>query len=85
MSACPAGRWTYLHRTALRIGAVALAAPIFVFLSEPTVLAVIVIVAVLLILLGLIELIGGQAADRTAEGWSGGALTPSRHDAEADT
>ena len=60
MSAGPAGRWTYLHRTALRIGAVALAAPIFVFLSEPTVLAVIVIVAVLLILLGLIELIGGR-------------------------
>ena len=25
-----------------------------------------------------------QAAGRTAEGWSGGALTPSRHDAEAD-
>ena len=60
MSAGPAGRWTYLHRTALRIGAVALAALIFVFLSEPTVLAVIVIVAVLLILLGLIELIGGR-------------------------
>ena len=60
ISAGPAGRWTYLHRTALRIGAVALAALIFVFLSEPTVLAVIVIVAVLLILLGLIELIGGR-------------------------
>ena len=60
MSAGPAGRWTYLHRTALRIGAVALAALIFVFLSEPTALAVIVIVAVLLILLGLIELIGGR-------------------------
>jgi hypothetical protein len=39
---------------------VALAALIFVFLGEPTVLAVIVIVAVLLIVLGLIELIGGR-------------------------
>ena len=60
VSAGPAGQWTYLHRTALRIGAVALAALIFVFLSEPTVLAVIVIVVVLLIILGLIELLGGR-------------------------
>ena len=60
VSAGPAGQWTYLHRTALRIGAVALAALIFVFLSEPTVLAVIVIVVVLLIVLGLIELLGGR-------------------------
>ena len=73
MSAGPAGRWTYLHRTALRIGAVALAALIFVFLSEPTVLAVIVIVAVLLILLGLIELIGGRPP---AEPLSAGQAAP---------
>jgi len=62
VSAGPAGQWTYLHRTALRIGAVTLAALIFVFLAEPTVLAVIVIVAVLLIVLGLIELIGRPPA-----------------------
>jgi hypothetical protein len=37
---------------------VALAALIFVFLAEPTVLAVIVIVVVLLIVLGLIQLLG---------------------------
>jgi len=60
VSAGPAGQWTYRHRTALRIGAVALAALIFVFLSEPTVLAVIVIVVVLLIVLGLIQLLGGR-------------------------
>ena len=60
LSAGPAGQWTYLHRKALRIGAVALAALIFLFLGEPTVLAVIVIVIVLLIVLGLIELIGGR-------------------------
>jgi hypothetical protein len=58
LSPGPAAHWTYLHRTALRIGAVALAALIFVFLAEPTVLAVIVIVVVLLIVLGLIQLIG---------------------------
>ena len=56
----PAAQWTYLHRRVLQIGAVALAALIFVFLAEPTVLAVIVIVVVLLIVLGLIELIGGR-------------------------
>ena len=38
----------------------ALAALIFLFLGEPTVLAVLVIVIVLLIVLGLIELIGGR-------------------------
>jgi hypothetical protein len=60
LSPGPAAHWTYQHRTALRIGAVALAALIFVFLSEPTVLAVILIVVVLLIVLGLIQLIGGR-------------------------
>jgi len=68
VSAGPAGQWTYLHRTALRIGVVTLAALIFVFLAEPTVLAVIVIVAVLLIILGLIELIGMPPAQEPAAG-----------------
>jgi hypothetical protein len=58
LSPGPAAHWTYLHRTALRIGAVALAALIFVFWGEPTAPAVIVIVVALLIVLGLIELIG---------------------------
>ena len=39
----PAGRWTYAHRHALRIGAVALAALVFVFWGQPTVLVVVVI------------------------------------------
>jgi len=42
----------------LRIGAVALAALIFISWGEPTVLFVIVLVILLVIVLGLIELIG---------------------------
>jgi hypothetical protein len=54
----PAGAWTYAHRAGLRIGAVALAALIFVFWGRPTGLGVIVITILLLVVLGLIELIG---------------------------
>jgi hypothetical protein len=61
VSAGPVGEWTYLHRRALRIAAVALVALIFVFVGEPTVLLVVVLVIVLLVLLGLIELLGRPA------------------------
>jgi hypothetical protein len=54
----PVGTWTYTHKTALRISAVALAALIFVFWGRPTALVVIGITIVLLVALGLIELIG---------------------------
>jgi hypothetical protein len=53
-----AGRWTYTHRAALRIGAVALAALTFVFWGHPTATVVIVIAVLLLVVLGLIELTG---------------------------
>ena len=56
----PVGRWTYAHRRALRISAVALAALIFVFWGEPSAVAVIVMVVLLLVVLGLIELIGSR-------------------------
>ena len=56
----PVGSWTYAHRRALRIAAVALAALIFVFLGEPSAATVIVIVVVLLVVLGLIEFIGSR-------------------------
>ncbi len=56
----PVGTWTYAHRRALRIAAVALAALIFVFWGEPSAAAVIVIVVLLLVVLGLIELIGAR-------------------------
>jgi hypothetical protein len=62
VSTGPVGQWTYLHRKSLRIAAVALAALIFVFWGEPTVLVVILIVILLLVVLGLIELIGRPPA-----------------------
>ncbi len=54
----PVGTWTYAHRGALRISAVALAALVFVFWAKPTTLIVIVIAVLLLVVLALIELIG---------------------------
>jgi hypothetical protein len=58
----PAGTWTFAHRKALRIGAVALAALLFVFWGRPTALVVILIAVLLLAVLGLIELIGRPPA-----------------------
>ena len=58
LSTGPAGSWTYAHRHALRIAAVALAAVIFVFWGQPTATVTIVIAVLLLVALGLIELIG---------------------------
>jgi hypothetical protein len=62
VSTGPAGRWTYAHRHGLRIGAVALAAIIFVFQGRPTAASVIWLVVILLLVLGLIELIGRPPA-----------------------
>lgn len=58
----PVGRWTYDHRKGLRVSAVALAALIFVFWSEPTGLVALAIALILLAVLGLIELIGRPSA-----------------------
>ena len=58
----PVGRWTYTHRAALRIAAVALATLVFVFWGHPTAAVVIVIAVLLLVVLGLIELIGRPPA-----------------------
>lgn len=58
----PASQWTYSHRTALRIVAVALAALIFVFWGQPTAAVVVAIAILLLVVLGLIEVIGRPAA-----------------------
>jgi hypothetical protein len=63
----PVGEWTAAHKNLLRIGAIALIALIFVLLGPPDVGEVITLVVVLLVLLGLIELVGGRsAADQTA-------------------
>jgi hypothetical protein len=58
----PASRWTYAHRTALRIGAVTLAALVFVFWGQPTAAVVVAITVLLLVALGLIEVIGKPPA-----------------------
>jgi hypothetical protein len=62
LSTGPVGRWTYTHRRALRIGAAALAALVFVFWGRPTAVVTIMIAAALLLVLGLIELIGRPPA-----------------------
>lgn len=67
----PVGRWTYEHRKALRAGAVALAAVVFVFSGPPSVTEVVLIVIVLLAILGLIELIA-RPPGRPAEAVPGG-------------
>src|ERR1019366_4317477 len=75
----PVGTWTYAHRRALRISAVALAALVFVFRGLPTAVVVIAIAVLLVVVLGLIELIGskppaqpeeaGQPGHRRRPGW----------------
>jgi hypothetical protein len=62
VSTGPVGTWTYAHRHALRISAVALIALLFVFWGQPTAAVVIVLVILLLVILGLIELIGRPPA-----------------------
>ena len=62
----PVGRWTYQHRHALRIAAVALFAIIFVFWGRPTAAVAIVLAILLLVVLGLIELIGRPPAPTAA-------------------
>ena len=62
----PVGRWTYQHRHALRIAAVALFAIIFVFWGRPTAVVAIVLAILLLVVLGLIELIGRPPAATAA-------------------
>ena len=64
LSTGPVGTWTYAHRHALRIAAVALAAVIFVFQGQPTAVVSIVIAVLLLVVLGLIELIGRPPPQR---------------------
>ena len=63
----PVGRWTYVHRRALRISAVALFAIIFVFWGRPTAAVAIVLAILLLVVLGLIELIGRPPATTAAQ------------------
>jgi len=59
-------RWTRTHVKGLRIGAVALAVLAFVFLSEPSGVAILVIATLLLVVLAVIEFLarpGGETAE----------------------
>jgi fatty acid desaturase len=67
----PVGAWTRANKRLLRIGVVALAALIFVFWGQPTVAVAVWIVIVLLVVLGLIELIGGGRAGDAGAGGTG--------------
>ncbi|HEY8042783.1 MAG TPA: hypothetical protein VIF35_00840 [Streptosporangiaceae bacterium] len=63
----PVGSWTYVHRHALRVAAVALFALIFVFWGRPTAVVAVVLAVLLLVVLGLIELIGRPPAVPAAQ------------------
>ncbi|MGN6174352.1 MAG: DUF3488 domain-containing protein, partial [Streptosporangiaceae bacterium] len=71
VSTGPVGQWTYTHRRALRITAVAIAALVFVFWGQPTWVTALVIAIVLLLVLGLIELIGRPPAQPEVVGQPG--------------
>jgi uncharacterized membrane protein SirB2 len=72
VSTGPVGRWTYTHRRALRITAIAIAALVFVFWGQPTWVTAVVIAVVLLVVLGLIELIGRPPAQPQVAAQPGG-------------
>jgi hypothetical protein len=57
----PVATWVRRHITGLRIGAVALAVLTFVFLTQPSGIAILVIAAVLLLVLAVIEFLGRPA------------------------
>ncbi len=66
VSAGPVGDWTAAHKTVLRVGCVALAALIFVFVGQPTVGLAVLLVVLLLVALGVIELLGGRPPEQAA-------------------
>jgi hypothetical protein len=61
-SSGPVGPWVGAHLRGLRIAAVALAALWFVLLDHPTGVTIVIIAAVLLVVLGLIEVLGRAGA-----------------------
>jgi len=60
-AAGPVATWVRRHIRGLRIGAVALAVLVFVFLTQPTGAAILVIAVILLIVLAVIEFLAGPA------------------------
>ena len=66
VSTGPVGQWTYTHRRALRITAVAIAALIFVFWGQPTVTVVVVI--------GLMAVLQRHFLNRVQPAWDDATL-----------
>jgi hypothetical protein len=62
----PVGSWVHAHKTALRIGAVAVAGLALVFWGQPTGKVIILLAALLLVVLGIIEFLG-QPAPRASQ------------------
>jgi hypothetical protein len=69
----PVGEWVADHKTVLRVCAVAVAALVFVFWGTPSLALVIWLVVLLLVVLGLIELLGGRSAPSAKGGTPGAA------------
>jgi hypothetical protein len=62
----PVPTWVRAHMRGLRVGAVALAVLVFVFLDRPTGVAILILATVLLIVLATIEFLGRPAAREPA-------------------
>ena len=62
-----AGGWVGAHKTGLRVAAVAVAALIFVFTLPPSMALLIWLLVLLLVVLGLIELLGGHGRGRLTQ------------------
>ena len=60
-------RWIRAHVRGLRIGAVALAVLAFVFLAQPTGVAILVIAALLLVALAVIEFLARPGPEQAGE------------------
>ena len=68
----PVEGWVGAHKTALRVGAIVVAALIFVFASPPSLALVIWLVVLLLVVLGLTEFLGGRRSPGSSPGADGG-------------
>jgi len=63
----PVATWVRAHVRGLRIGAVAVAVLTFVFLAQPTGIAILLIAAALLVVLALIEFLGRAVTGTPAQ------------------
>jgi hypothetical protein len=63
----PVSRWTRAHVRGLRIGAVALAVLSFVFLTQPSGVAILVLAALLLVVLAVIEFLARPGPETAGE------------------